>query len=190
MPRYSYKRINVEHIKAILNTMYQAKVDMNMLKSFKHLKIVQRYIKAMNTDAVGYYLALEYAVQDILSNFIENELHKERSVLDIAQLYDNPVGSRQRAIQDIQQDAATISTTLIAWSLLYHVHVRPDLNISYTNFAQIIPVDTRTVRRYKNKGIQLLTYRLIRAELQVKVFQGEEFQQLNSGSLLSDEQHM
>jgi hypothetical protein len=65
-------------------------------------------------------------------------------------------------------DGRNGNVELLGWSLLYYFFVRTDLNFSHELFADLIGVETRSVRRYQQHAIRRLTDRLIQREWQAR----------------------
>ncbi|MCC6803902.1 MAG: ATP-binding protein, partial [Anaerolineae bacterium] len=59
---------------------------------------------------------------------------------------------------------AANSHELTAWCVLYYRFVRADLSFSVERLAELLAVHTRTIARYTDEAIDLLTQRLIAAE--------------------------
>lgn len=153
------------HLKEILDTFYHADNRRDALKYFKSLNLIKCQMRGLYPVRVDRDALLEYTVQHTLSKMIEAGLQKQRYTLHVPHRATNHLKTQRQAVQDIQQDGLTQSIPLIGWSLLYHIHIRSDLNITYTLFAKLINVDPRTVRRYKAKAIDLLLQHIIQAEI-------------------------
>jgi len=153
-------------LKQVLDALYHAKSKHDALKYFESLNLIKCQMRVLYPVMVDRDALLEYTVQHTLSMMIEVGLQKQRYTLHVPHHATSHLRTQGQAVQDIQHDALTQSTSLIGWSLLYHIHIRPDLNITYALFAKLISVDPRTVRRYKEQAIDLLLQRIIQAELQ------------------------
>lgn len=161
------KTLKLKHLKCVLDNLYYAENNCSAIKYFEKLIIVQQGIKARRHIMIDDQALLKYTIQHILSEMIQVELQKQRHILGVAHRHTDRLETQRQVVHVIQCDAHTQSIPLIGWSLLYHVHIRPEFNITYNLFAKIVSVEARTVRRYKNQATNLLLQRLIQAEAQV-----------------------
>lgn len=98
---------------------------------------------------------------------IEVKLCQQRKTLAV---YHRPMAhlhTCEQAYRDIRGDVLPNSPILIGWSLLYHVQLRPDLNISHGQFAELASITPRSALRYKNQAIELLLRYILELELKL-----------------------
>ncbi len=72
------------------------------------------------------------------------------------------VSSRSKAIQAMNRDFLMGSKELEAWSLLFHLYIRVDLNLKVEELDSITLMDDRTRRRRRQHGLQRLAFQLAR----------------------------
>ncbi len=154
------------HLQTILDALRTSDCTPRALRYFKPLQIVQTKMNALKHIMVDDRALLEYAVYSILSDIIEMELLKQRTILNLSYHPLQKLVSRKQAIREIEKDNLTRSIPLIGWSFLYHNYIRTDLNITNQKFAEIIHVNPRTLRRYKNQATSVLLRHLIHTETQ------------------------
>ncbi len=109
--------------------------------------------------------AREFALGRMLSETVTGELERLRrqtgagSVGSPRDLRHWPIVARIRA--DFEKDHPELE----AWSSVYHLYLRPDLNLGLIDLTEIVPGRCRrTVQRRLQRGIQALADRLLVAE--------------------------
>ena len=164
-------KITTKQLQKILDNLYYARESTSAFTQFEQLSIIQCAMD--NLDHIVFHdsILLEYAVHQVLSMIIETELRQQRYVLKIPHRRSHIAVTQLQAMQDIQQDALTRSLPLIGWSLLYHIYMRPELNISLAQYSCQINVDIRTVRRYRHAAVNRLLHCLIYAEANAQLTQ-------------------
>ncbi|MEO8392489.1 MAG: hypothetical protein ABI700_05805 [Chloroflexota bacterium] len=112
-----------------------------------------------------------FAVQELLIREIIDALHEQCDLFGLT-----PPGERTRNDQIREEVAELIKIgkhNLMVWSTLYYRYVRSDLGISIEELAQLLAVNSRTVTRYHDDGIDILAQRLIHQEQAVRRAQVE-----------------
>lgn len=105
-----------------------------------------------------------FVLRELLTAEIAAGLSESRRVFGLTPPDDH--APRAEALASLVGDSAQGSHELIAWSVVYYRCVRPDLALSVETLAEQIGVTPRTITRYYDEGIDLLTGRLIRLEQQ------------------------
>ena len=108
----------------------------------------------------------EFAVQQILTRFITNELAAIRAKLGLTPLLEQE--SLVQAENSIRKESELQNYELTCWNLLYYRYVRVDLGFSWERLSELTHVEPRTLRRYLNHAIKRLTQKLIGAEWEAR----------------------
>lgn len=101
-------------------------------------------------------------LQQLLVNLIVDGFSQRCQLLHIK--LSGPDEPIQAAEQTIVQVGYTSNPELISWCWLYYYYVCVDLNISQTQFIQLIHVEARTLRRYQQHAFRRLTEQIIYME--------------------------
>ena len=118
-------------------------------------------------------LSREFAVRELLTDMI---LKAYRDICAALELVMPSLNVPQSAVEKrIQADAAPRNPELLAWSLLYHRYIRTDLSLDVNQLAGLISAGNRTFRRYQAYAIRMLTYGLIRAEVQARLLKKQRY---------------
>ena len=118
-------------------------------------------------------LSREFAVRELLTDMI---LKAYRDICAALELVMPSINVPQSAVEKrIQADAAPRNPELLAWSLLYHRYIRTDLSLDVNQLAGLISAGNRTFRRYQAYAIRMLTYGLIRAEVQARLLKKQRY---------------
>jgi hypothetical protein len=146
-------------VQAVLDTLAfhtSQKID---VVSLQYLFLVEE--KIINPKTPHSEKQRLYAIQSIILEIITDQLKHLRSKfqreLNVNETY-------QDAVQSLSTDAQIQSNDLISWSILYYLYVQVDLGFSIDSIAEIIGVASRTVRRYRTYGVNLLTQQLWESE--------------------------
>lgn len=144
--------ISATSIRDVLDSLVFSTTTNSSLKHLKHLFFVEKAILDPNTpesdDNVLYIL--QSAVVDII-------IHRLMDIRSHFQIESAVSESLAEAAQSLITDAQTQSSDLLAWSVLYYVYVQPDLGFTVDSIGDIVGVTSRTIRRYRKRGIELLT---------------------------------
>jgi hypothetical protein len=159
------KCLTYKDLQKTLDTLYYSDSELYISPALRKLEIIQRKVKSLCQLAITPHALLRYTVRELLTDIIESEWLWQRDILQIVTKEQLPSYTRSQAIDVIKQDASTQSKSLIGWSLLYHVYICPEYNISLSDFTDLICVVPRTCRRYKNYALQEVIQKLIRIEL-------------------------
>ena len=103
-----------------------------------------------------------FAVQELLIREIILALSEQCALFRL-----KPPNERSREDEAEREFAELVKLDkhdLLAWGILYYRYVRSDLDLSVEGLAQSMAVTPRTVSRYNDDGVELLTQRLIRME--------------------------
>jgi len=113
--------------------------------------------------------AREFELGRMLGEAVTGELERLRRQAGVAtggttrDLRQWPIAARIRA--DFEQDHPEME----AWSAVYHVYLRPDLNLSLIDLTELVPGRCRrTMQRRLQRGIQALTECLNVAEREAR----------------------
>ncbi len=103
-----------------------------------------------------------FAVQELLVGEITQALDEQCALFRLT-----PPNERSRddeAEREFRELVKFDKHHLLAWGILYYRYVRSDLDMSIERLAQSMAVTPRTISRYNDDGVELLTQRLIRME--------------------------
>ncbi|MCK6577996.1 MAG: hypothetical protein L6Q98_07815 [Anaerolineae bacterium] len=159
--------ITREAVAAALNALVFASSDGSRYEGLLHLQLVDAAIAS--PDFPPSEFASEYALHKILLSIITRKLdefrlnHKLRPVADEATL--------DQVMAAVLADSQAAALPLVAWSVLFHRYVQATPSFSVETLAQAYGVDERTLRRYVNLGIKLLTRELIELEHETRIEQ-------------------
>jgi DNA replication protein DnaC len=107
-----------------------------------------------------------FIVCRILTRLAEERLGELRSVAGV-----RPMGGSHTVAADFTADHPELE----AWSAIYHVYMRPDLNISLRRLTQVLgDRHRRTVQRRLRRGVLALTRSLFEAEAAARAAEREE----------------
>lgn len=157
--------LSLHHVKRTLDDLHYGTISKSTYSNFAKLQLVQNYLAHLPKIPVKRMALLQYAVQSLFSDLIEQNLKQQRSTLHLKHRPFSTLETYRQAVRDIERDASTHNRQLIGWSLLYYVYVRADFGISHQQFAQLTHLNERTVRRYKQHVIRLLLQEIIDLEV-------------------------
>ncbi len=113
--------------------------------------------------------AREFELGRMLGEAVTGELERLRRQAGVAaggmtrDLRQWPIAARIRA--DFEQDHPEME----AWSAVYHIYLRPDLNLSLIDLTELVPGRCRrTMQRRLQRGIQALAEHLLVAEREAR----------------------
>jgi len=159
------KKLTVDSIKTILNAMLYANDEHEAFEEVANLQVIQKMLLSVHQKRIGKVALIEHVVHLFVARIITQELTLLRRAQGIEIERLGRLLTKAKAMEHIRRDAEVNVPNLIGWSLLYHVFVQPDLNISHSEFAALAHVEVRTLRRYKNQAIHNLLKRIIELEL-------------------------
>jgi len=133
-------------------------------QKFASLHQVQLRMKALKHIMIDQKVLIEYAVTELLTDAVQYHLEDARLTQGVAHHPSHKLTSRSQALEDVQRDAQSQSPYLIGWSLLYHLYIRSDLNISLNEYAAHSYLDVRTLRRYKKQVTNTLLKFIVHIE--------------------------
>ncbi len=122
----------------------------------QHLLLVDLRVNA--PDMPGSSDARAYAVADLLVAEITDGLREQRATFRLAEPDTREPVDQARA--SFAADGQVGASELLAWSALYYRYVRADLGFQASELASLISVDPRSMTRYNDDGVELLTQRL------------------------------
>lgn len=130
----------------------------------EHLLLVD--LRVASPDMPAGDAVRRFAVRELLVGEITNAVAEIRFVFEL-----DPPDAHASLVKELaalEQNIATGSHELIAWCVLYERFVRADLSFTVERLAELLAVHKRTIARYTDEGIDLLTHRLIGAEQQAR----------------------
>ncbi len=164
MPAVPY--ISREDVSATLGGLihFSTKPEPN---SLRHLLLVD--LRITTPHAPESDLIRDYAVREILVSEITAALNEHRAIFKLRPLEVH--ADIQEVVQEAAQAVAQSAPELLIWSLLYYRFVRSDLGFTVERLSELLALHPRSIPRYQNEGIELLTARLIHAEQNARVAQ-------------------
>jgi tetratricopeptide (TPR) repeat protein len=142
-----------------LNALLQQSVYEPRL-SLYYLTLVDEYLALRTLPPMEN--ARAYALSNILANMLIHNYQKYRVINELPALDLTVV--RSASLTNITEDAATSSSDLISWSLLYYRYIRTELELSQEDLSTLMSISDKTVRRYQSKGLNALKTVLISEE--------------------------
>ncbi len=106
--------------------------------------------------------ARDYAVHDLLVSEITRVLDEQRALFQLSAL--NLRASAEDVRSEIAEMVKIGARELLSWSTLYYRYVRSDLGLSVDALARLLAVHPRTMPRYHEDALDMLTQRVIKAE--------------------------
>lgn len=110
--------------------------------------------------------ARAYAVRDLLVTETARALDQQRALFRLLPL--DLHASAVAAQHDVEQMVRVGARELLLWCVLYYRYVRSDLDWSVERLAQLIAVHPRTLPRYQEDALELLTERVIGVEQEAR----------------------
>jgi tetratricopeptide (TPR) repeat protein len=156
--------ITRQSVEAALNTLLYTTSDTSAAVALHHLALVDDFLE--NPAFPRSSVAREYALKAILVRLLTDKINQHRAFHQLPLPAPNETLDMVRLA--IRHDGQREAPDLIAWSLLYYDHVRVEFGITQDEFSQIAGVHPRTLHRYRQRAIELLTDELIQAEWQVR----------------------
>jgi len=161
----SVKKLTVDSIKSVLNSMIYANEEYKTFEEIANLQVIQQTLLSIHHKRIGKVALTEHVVQLFIAKVISQELILLRRAQGIETQQTDRLLTKKKAMEHIRRDAEANVPQLIGWSLLYHIYVQPELGISHGEFAMLSHIEARTLRRYKNQAIHNLLKRVIELEL-------------------------
>ena len=126
------------------------------------LAVVQRSLEDAGFEASP--AARQYEIGRLLTDLVESELARLRSGVD------RPVPRGAATVTHaIREDFGSGHRELEAWSAVYHVYLRPDLNLGLREVEALLgDRHRRTIQRRLRQGIQAVTRRLFEIERETR----------------------
>ncbi len=153
--------ISYEAVRQALSALrHHSRKSPNPLQPLEQTSLVDEYLLKNPSLPETEYLR-QFALADILSQIIENQLNNLRRTLNLTPQQED---TREQAALNIQNDAVVQSDDLTGWSILYYRYVRVDFNITPDDYSAWAGFDVRTFRRYQKHGIFRLTETLYHEE--------------------------
>ncbi len=159
--------ISIDEVRAALDSMINP-TGQKTFEGLKGLMLVDEFLANPDLPVLDQEHSREFALYEILCTIISNRLHQHRVALEFDPMQDDTLS---RATKALIRDFGIPSSPLTCWSLLYYCYVRVELNISLSEHSDIISVDKRTTRRYRDEAIRLLTDELGYEEWQARIRQ-------------------
>ena len=158
----SNPQLDTDHLELVLKTLLYNTPDNE--RSLGDLMLIDRILTSPEFPKTGH--DYQFAVWELLTSTIIFHYQRHRTVHQL----DHPSLEChiESALTYIRQEAQLQSLELLCWSWLYHRYVRVDLGITGQQFAEVISVDPRTLRRYGRHAVQRLTEKLIYDERKLR----------------------
>ncbi len=151
--------ISREDVGAALASLIHATRPANA-SGLQHLLLVDLLVDAPDMPTSDE--ARTYAVRELLVSEIARALNEQRRVFGLMPI--SELAPRDEALAALSEHVRMGARELLEWSVLYYRYVRSDLALSVETLAALIAVQARTITRYHDDAIKMLTERLIRAE--------------------------
>lgn len=151
--------ISRDDVSAVLSSLIHT-TGGNESTGLEHLLLVDLRVTAPDMPAGDE--VRRFVVRDLLVTEITSALSEIRRSfeLDAPDIRASLAGELTALADNIAADSHELTT----WTVLYYRFVRADLSFSVERLAELLAVHTRTIARYTDEGIDLLTQRLIAAE--------------------------
>lgn len=133
--------------------------------SLSSLLLVDNFLT--RADLSDYREGREYALNHIFTTIIAENYSKLREMLRLSK--PQPGENKAQSIERLEEDSLKNNPDLLAWGYLYFQYVRVDLGITLETHGNVLAINVRTLRRYKNHGIKRLTAELISKERQARI---------------------
>lgn len=155
--------ISREDIRAALDSLIHTspRTDANGLYRLLLVDLAVNAPEMPDSDA-----ARDYALHGLLVDLITHSLDEQRAAFDLA-----PVDVKASATivrREIGEAVRVGARELTLWCALYYRYVRSDLDFSVDGLARLLGVHSRTLPRYLDDGLSLLTISLIKAEQEAR----------------------
>ncbi len=143
--------IDEQSVYAVLQSLNVNLTKDSEIESLSHLFLVDQ--KVLSTIYPNSKRQRLFILQDLIVEIIIDCLSHRRLLYNL-KLEDDS------AFSSIMQDAIQGSDQLLCWSILYWLYVRAELDIKIEDIASQISLTPRTIRRYREQAVKLLTREL------------------------------
>ena len=147
--------ISEASVQAVLDSLIFSSSHKTEVISLQYLFLVEE--KLLDPKAPASEKQRLYSIQLTLIEIIVSQLKYLRSRF---QREVNGHETFDAATRSLSADTRAQSNELMSWSILYYLYVQVDLGLTLDNMAIVIGVTSRTVRRYRIHGVELLTLKL------------------------------
>lgn len=148
--------ISVQCVRETLDALlYSSKAA--QINALHTLTVVDEFLA--QPDFPPFENARNFALSNVLTLLITQEFQQLRYKLNLSP--PSPDASIQSETENIRRDGKTEAAHLLTWAYLYYRYVRVDLNISPDDYANLVQLDKRTLRRYLTRGFEALTEKLV-----------------------------
>lgn len=144
--------ISEQIIQTVLDSLIYSTSQSPDLSHLKHLFLVEKI--ALDPKTPDSEQKLLYIIQTILTDNIALQLKNARFRFEFTS---ESVETFAAAKQALFRDSQKNSNELLSWNILYYLYVNVDLGITVDVIADIIGLTPRTVRRYRQYGVEMLT---------------------------------
>jgi hypothetical protein len=130
----------------------------------EYLLCVENHITHHEIVRVGY--SRRMALQDILTEFIENNIRHRLFLKNTGVSFGVQAAHNQDDINAIIYIAVKEGDSILLGLLwMYCRYIRIEFNLQRVEFARLVGIDDRTLRRYHRQAIQVITDHLVRHEM-------------------------
>lgn len=151
MPGGNIIRITPDDVRELLDSLVSPSVEFDHTNVLLSLSLVDDYISHLDMLNLSYPRA--YALQNLVIDAITDELRYHRL------FFEHPFErqeTRREAVENLKNDYKLDAIEIMAWSVLYYCYVRVDLNFSLKSMSKLLHLTQRTLRRYRQHGVQRL----------------------------------
>ena len=128
--------------------------------SLEHLLLVDLLLA--DPDLPSGELTRQLVLHNVMVDLIVQEFGTRCTVLQMP--VPTAQETREKAAQVIRFASLLRNAEYLLWMLLYYRYVRTDLGFGQDDFSELLSLNSRSLRRYFNYALRLLTRRLIQAE--------------------------
>lgn len=154
--------ISSESVQAILDTLIYPSRVKKTSNSLHYLMLVDQILHNPLTPKAPHQRL--YILQNILVGLIQEQLFALRSSSSDT----SNEGTYDEACQAIIKDSHSRSAETIMWSILNYLYVQVNLGFTTKSLAITLNVDERSIRRYRQDGLLLLTKMLWEHEIKAR----------------------